>query len=77
MKLGWGSILLWLGTLQPALAWEGAAVRVDRIQPLTAAQPASQNAGLFSERRFDASEKRLLNTGVSKEPTVIGNGDGG
>jgi len=75
MKLGWGSILLWLGVLQPAFAWEGVAVRVDRIQPLTAAQPASQNAGLFSQRRFDASEEGLLNAGPSKEPKVIGNGE--
>jgi diguanylate cyclase (GGDEF)-like protein len=66
MKLGWGSILLWLGMLQPALAWEGTSVRVDRIQPLVAAQPASQNAGLFSERRFDDSREG---------PKVIGNGE--
>src|SRR5688500_11394347 len=75
MKLGWGSIVLWLGVLQPALAWEGVTVRVDRIQPLTAAQPANQKAGLFSERRFDASGAGLLEGDVSKEPKVVGNGE--
>lgn len=91
MKLGWGSIVLWLGVLQPALAWEGATVRVDRIQPLTAAPPASQKAGLFSERRFDhpnqgraleesaLAERTLVagtpQEGMPEQPTVIGNGE--
>lgn len=66
MKLGWLSILLWLGMLQPALARDGGIVRVDRIQPLTSAQPASQRAGLFSERRFDSDPEA---------PKVIGNGE--
>src|SRR5687768_16991838 len=90
MKLGWGSIVLWLGVLQPALAWEGATVRADRIQPLTAAPAASQQAGLFSEPRFDRNEGSALEDsalaeqrpvegtpkeGMPEEPTVIGNGE--
>lgn len=76
MKLGWSSILLWLGILQPALAWGGASVRVDRIQPLTSAQPASQKAGLFSERRFEGvPEEGKPNPRARKGPTVIGNGE--
>jgi diguanylate cyclase (GGDEF)-like protein len=71
MKLGWGSILLWLGVLQPALAWEGPTVRVDRISPIATARPASQNAGLFSERRVEEP----VEGSASGEPTVIGNGE--
>ena len=65
MKPGWGSILLWLGTLQPALAWEGTSVRVEQVQHPASTQPASKNAGLFSERRFDLAPG---------DPKVIGNG---